>query len=170
MDAKAPHAQQNDLDRFRLRNFIEELIDTDQLDIRDERVDLADVATILQGNEKAVWFRNIGGEGVELVGNVVGGRERLARAFGVKASELRQELERRLKLKPEFIELARADAPVQEIVITGDDIDVTKLPVHLQHAADGAPFISATIDYTIDPETGLTNAGLRRLIGQPSRV
>ena len=164
MDAKAPHAQKNDLDRFRLRNFIEELIDTDQLDIRDERVDLAEVAEILQGNEKAVWFRNIGGEGVELVGNAVGGRERLARAFGVKASELRQELERRLKLKPEFIELARADAPVQEVVITGDDIDVTRLPVHLQHAADGAPFISATIDYTIDPETGLTNAGLRRLM------
>ncbi len=164
MDAKSPHAQKNDLDRFRLRNYIEDLIDTDQLDIRDERVDLADVAAILQGNDKAVWFRNIGGENVELVGNVVGGRERLARAFGVPSNQLRQELERRLKLKPEFIELTRATAPVQEVVITGDDIDITKLPTHLQHAADGAPYISATIDYTIDPETGLTNVGLRRLM------
>ncbi len=164
MDAKAPHARKNDLDRFRLRNFIEDLIDTDQLDIRDEAVDLADVAAILQGNDKAVWFRNIGGEGVELTGNVVGGRARLARAFGVPSDQLRQELERRLKLKAEFIELTRETAPVQEVVITGDDIDVTKLPVHLQHGADGAPYISATIDYTIDPETGLTNSGLRRLM------
>ncbi len=164
MDARAPSAVRNDLDRFRLRAFLEDLIGSDQLEVRDEPVDLADVAAILQGNDKAVWFRRAGPEGAELVGNVAGGRARLARAFGVAPDELRQEVERRLKLKPEIVELSRAEAPVQQVVLLGDDIDVTRLPVHLQHAADGAPYISATIDYTLDPDTGMTNVGLRRLM------
>ena len=58
---------------------------------------------------------------------------------------------------------ARA-APVQEVVLTGDDADLTKLPVHLQHGTDGGPYISAGIDYVIDPRNGLTNVGMRRLM------
>lgn len=50
----------NDLDRFRLRNFIEEL-GNDELDVRNDPVDLADVAAILHGNPKAVWFRHVNG-------------------------------------------------------------------------------------------------------------
>ena len=60
--------------------------------------------------------------------------------------------------------MSRAEAPCQAVVLTGDDADVTRLPVHLQHGADGGPYISATIDYVIDPKTGLTNVGLRRLM------
>ena len=52
----------------------------------------------------------------------------------------------------------------RQVVLTGDDADVTRLPVHLQHGADGGPYISASIDYVIDPKTGFTNVGLRRLM------
>jgi UbiD family decarboxylase len=36
--------------------------------------------------------------------------------------------------------------------------------VHLQHAADGAPYISAGIDYALFPGTGFTNVGCRRIM------
>ena len=48
--------------------------------------------------------------------------------------------------------------------MTGADIDLTKLPVHLQHGKDGGPFISAAMDFARDPATGWTNVGLRRLM------
>ncbi len=153
-----------DIDRFRLRNFIESLEGTDQLDVRNDKVDLADMAAIMQGNPKAVWFKNAGPEGAEVVGNVVGGRERLARALGVPKEAIVEELLRRLSLPPVLVELTREEAPVQQIVVTGDDIDALKLPAHLQHAFDGAPYISATVDFSIDPATGLSNCGLRRLM------
>ena len=73
-------------------------------------------------------------------------------------------MQRRLRNKPEVFEVTRAEAPCQAVVLTGKDADVTKLPVHLQHGADGGPYISATIDYVIDPKTGFTNVGLRRLM------
>ena len=118
----------------------------------------------MEGNQKAVLFRAAGPEKAELVGNVMGGRARIAAAFGVKPDELLKEVQRRLRNKPEVFEVTRAEAPCQEVVLTGNDADVTKLPVHLQHGADGGPYISATIDYVIDPKTGLTNVGLRRLM------
>ena len=85
-------------------------------------------------------------------------------AFGVPTAEVALEIERRLKVKQELVEVPRRDAPVHQVVIRGDDIDVTQFPAHLQHALDGAPFISASIDYTIDPATGMTNVGLRRMM------
>ena len=164
MDAKTPaHLARNDLDQYRLRNFIEDL-GPDELDTHDEAVDFAQVAEILHGNPKAVLFRKAGPDGVELVGNVAAKRTRLARAFGVTPDKLLQEIQRRLKIEPNLIELAQSDAPVQEVVLTGADADLLKLPVHLQHALDGAPYISASIDYSIDPATGKTNSGFRRIM------
>ncbi len=153
-----------DTERFRLRSFIESLAGTDELEIHDAPIDLVDVAAMVDGNPKAVLFRNVGPEGAEIVASVTASRERLARAFGVPQSELRAEVSRRLRNEPVLVDVSREEAPVQQVVLTGDDADLTKLPVHLQHGYDGAPFISASIDYAVDKLTGLTNVGIRRLM------
>ena len=49
-------------------------------------------------------------------------------------------------------------------MLTGDDADLTALPVHLGHGADGGPYISSSIDFVVDPKTGWTNVGVRRLM------
>jgi len=152
-----------DLDRFRLRRFVEDL-GADELETRREPIDLADVAAALEGNGRAVHFKSTGPERAELVGNVNASRARLARAFGVPPGELAAEIQRRLRGKPEVVEISRAEAPVQQVVLTGDDADLTALPVHLQHGFDGGPYISASIDYVIDPRSGWTNVGIRRLM------
>jgi UbiD family decarboxylase len=152
-----------DFERFRLRRFIESL-GPEELDTRSAAIDLAGLAGVMEGNPKAVLFRSAGPEQAELVGNVMGSRARIAAAFGVKPPELMKEVMRRLRNKPENFEVPRAEAPCQAVVLTGADADVTKLPIHLQHGSDGGPYISASIDYVIDPKTGFTNVGLRRLM------
>jgi 2,5-furandicarboxylate decarboxylase 1 len=152
-----------DYERFRLRNFIESLPD-DELETRHDAIDLADVAQALDDNPRAVWFRAAGPERQELVGNVTGSRSRIARAFGVSAAELTAEIRRRLRGKQDVLEISRAEAPVQAVVLTGADADLTTLPVHLQHGEDGAPYISSSVDFAIDPATGWTNVGIRRLM------
>ncbi len=166
MDASdSPQRAYNiDFDRFRLRNFLNELAAAGEVEVLNRPVDLADVAKILAGNPKAVWFKQVGSEQAELVGNVDASRFRLARAFGVAPEKLVQELTRRVETKSEIIEVSRTAAPVQQVVITGDEIDLTALPVHLQHGQDGAPYISASVDFAIDARTGWTNSGLRRLM------
>jgi UbiD family decarboxylase len=159
----ATQTQAAEFDRFRLRRFVEDL-PAEELEVRREPIDLADVAAVFEDNPKAVWFRAAGPERHELVGNVTGSRSRIARAFGVAPNELTAEIRRRLRLKADLVEVSSAEAPAQEIVLTGEDADLTTLPVHLQHGEDGAPFISASMDFTIDPDRGWTNVGFRRLM------
>jgi 2,5-furandicarboxylate decarboxylase 1 len=153
-----------DFERFRLRRFVEELRQAGELDVRPASTDLASVAEGLEGNVKAVLFERVGKEGAQLVGNVMGGRSRLARAFGVAPDKLLAEVLRRLKLAPQIVEVPREAAPAQEIVLTDDRADFTALPVHLQHGLDGGPYISASIDFAVDPSSGWTNVGVRRLM------
>jgi 2,5-furandicarboxylate decarboxylase 1 len=154
----------DDLDRFRLRSFIDSLAGTEELERRDGPVDFAGIAQILEGNPRAVHFLAAGPTGQELVGNVVSSRSRVARAFGVTPDRLAAEIARRLANRPQIVEVNGAEAPVQEVVLAGDAADLTALPVHLQHGLDGAPYISASIDYVIDSRTGWTNVGIRRLM------
>jgi 2,5-furandicarboxylate decarboxylase 1 len=153
-----------DLDRFRLRSFVERLVSEDEVDVIEAPVALADVAARLDGNPKAVWFRNAGPERAELVGNVMGSRRRLALALGVEERDLLDEMRGRLARPIAPVEIASADAPVHQVVMKGEDADLTALPVHLQHGLDGAPYISATLDFSLDPKTGWTNVGMRRLM------
>jgi UbiD family decarboxylase len=161
--ATAP-ATAADFDRFRLRRFIESLGNTDEIETHSEPLDLADIADILEGNGRAVLFHAVGPERQELIANVVGSRGRLAHAFGAEPRDLVAEIQRRLRNKPEIFEVSRAEAPAQEVVLTGADADLTKLPVHLGHGADGGPYISASVDFVVDPKTGWTNVGMRRLM------
>src|SRR4051812_305296 len=130
--AAKPKANAVDFEHFRLRRFIEGL-GADELDSLRDPIDLAGIAEVMEGNSKAVLFAAAGPEKAELVGNVMGGRSRIAAAFGVKPGELLKEVQRRLRGKPEIFEVSRAEAPCQQVVLTGADADVTKLPVHLQH-------------------------------------
>jgi 2,5-furandicarboxylate decarboxylase 1 len=153
-----------DYQQFRLRNFVRSLEGTSELDVHEKRVELADIASILDGNPRAVWFKNVGDQGDELVGSVAGSRARLALAFGVEERQLLPEILRRLKNEPQIVRVTSREAPVQQVILEGDRADLIQLPVHLQHGFDGGPYISASIDFAIDPKTGWTNVGFRRLM------
>jgi 2,5-furandicarboxylate decarboxylase 1 len=153
-----------DTERFRLRHFVERLADLGECEVREEPIDLVDVGGVLDGNHHAVHFKAAGPERAELVGNVMGSRKRLALALDTGERELLETLSQRLKRLHAPIEVSSQQAPVQQVVLKGDDADLCALPVHLQHGADGAPYISAGIDYALFPGTGFTNVGCRRIM------
>jgi 2,5-furandicarboxylate decarboxylase 1 len=49
--------------------------------------------------------------------------------------------------------------PCQEVVLTGDDIDLTKLPVPIYSPKDGGPYITSGIVVSEDPDTGIPDIG-----------
>ncbi len=155
---------QVDTEKFRLRRFVEKLAQEGECTVHDDPIDLIDVAAVLDCNPKAVWFRAVGPERAELVGNVMGARRRLAAALDTDEPGFPATLRERLEHPAAPIEVSSAQAPVHEVVLTGEQADLTALPVHLQHGLDGAPYISASIDYARDPRTGFTNIGCRRLM------
>jgi UbiD family decarboxylase len=152
-----------DLEKFRLRRFVDRLIDMGEMEVRDEPVPLTRLSEIIESTRKAVLFRSAGPEKVEVAAKVAGGRKRIAAAFDTTLDKLHDVYHQRLATSQEIVEIPSGEAPVHEIVLTGDAIDLTKLPFHPQHEFDGSCYISSAIDYTVDPTTGRTNVGCRRL-------
>ena len=153
-----------DTERFRLRRFVERLVQLGECDIHDKPIDLVDVAAVLEGNPRAVWFKAVGPEKAELIGNVMASRKRLALSLDTDEPGLMPELAKRLATPVKPVKVEAKDAPVQQVVLKGEDADLCALPVHLQHGEDGAPYISAGLDFAIFPDTGWTNVGCRRIM------
>jgi UbiD family decarboxylase len=153
-----------DTERFRLRRFVEKLTQMGECEVREQPTDLIDVAAALDGNPKAVRFTAVGPERAELVGNVMGSRKRLALALDTDEKRLMPTLAERLAKPHKPIKVPQKDAPVQEVVQEGKHADLCALPVHLQHGEDGAPYISAGLDFSAKRGTGHTNVGCRRIM------
>ena len=63
-----------DTERFRLRRFVEKLVQLGECEIHDKPIDMVDVASVLDGNTRATLFKSAGPDKQELVGNVMGSR------------------------------------------------------------------------------------------------
>jgi 2,5-furandicarboxylate decarboxylase 1 len=153
-----------DLDKFRLRKFARRLVEIGEVEIHEEPVAMADLSAIIEATPKATLFKKAGPQQYEMIAAVAGGRRRLAAAFGVEEGKIADEYTRRMSNPQRVVEIPTGEAPVQEVVKTGDEIDLAALPFHLQHEQDGAPYISSAIDYAVDPVTGKRNVGCRRLM------
>jgi 4-hydroxy-3-polyprenylbenzoate decarboxylase len=53
--------------------------------------------------------------------------------------------------------------PAQEVVLEGDDVDLSRLPVQTCWPDDGGPFITLPAVITKDPQTGTRNVGMYRM-------
>src|ERR1700685_3468488 len=152
-----------DFDKYRLRDFVERLIDLGEVEVQDRPVSLTALSPIIEGTEKAVLFKKAGPEQVEIVAKTAGNRKRIAAAFETSEEKLYDVYFKWLANPQPRVEVPSGDAPVHEIKVTGKDVDLTKLPFHPQHAYDGSCYMSSAIDYVIDPATGRRNVGCRRL-------
>ena len=143
---------------------IDRLVQRGECEIQDKPIDLVDVAAVLEGNPKATWFKSVGPEKAEVIGNVMGSRKRLALALDTDEAGLLPTLTARLANPIKPVKVEAKDAPVQQVVLKGDEADLCALPVHLQHGDDGAPYISAGIDFALFRDSGFTNIGCRRIM------
>ena len=127
----------------------------------------------------ALMFNNfVGNHGnARVLTNMLGAsKERYAIAVGLdpKLSTLdmifasRDLMKRRLQ--PAFI--PKGEAPVNEIVLTGSDIDVTTYPSPKFWPGDGGRYIgTGDITFTRSPDTGRINVGVyRQMLHGPNRI
>src|SRR5208282_5034016 len=158
-----PTSARVDFDKYRLRGFVDRLIQIGEVEIHDKPVPLTGLSAIIEGTEKAVLFKKAGPEQAEVVAKTAGNRKRIAAAFDTTEDKLYDEYFRRLANPQPLVEVPSGDAPVHAVKLTGKDVDLTRLPFHPQHAFDGSCYMSSAIDYTVDPSTGRRNVGCRRL-------
>ena len=114
------------------------------------------------GRSPVVMFENVEGFDMPVVTNVAGNRRLLAAALGVTPDDLPSAYRERCQNYTE-VELV-GDAPWQDVVLEGDDVDLTRLPIPLHFEVDAAPYITAGQIIARDPETGVDTVGFHRLM------
>ena len=114
------------------------------------------------GKSPVVMFEDVEGFDLPVVTNVAGNRRLLAAALGVPPDDLPLAYRERCQ---NYTPVERiGDAPWQDIVLEGDDVDLTKLPIPLHFEVDAAPYITAGQIAARDPETGVDTVGFHRLM------
>lgn len=153
-----------DCEKFRLRRFVERLAAEGEVRRIEAPVDLAGLASEIELSVQACWFQSVGPDRLELVAGISGSRRRVAIAFDTDERGLTRTVAERISTPQPVVEVSSAEAPVHALIATGNEIKLTQLPFYLQHEADGGPYISSAIDFSVDPVSGKRNIGCRRLM------
>lgn len=144
------------------RDFLDDLESGGHLRKISKPVDPRDMSALGEQIPEATLFENIEGYPDWRVATaLVSTRARLAVAMGCTENRIAFEFEERATkpIDPVVVE----DAPCQEVVLEGDDVDLTSIPLPLMHLFDGGAYISGTFAVSEDPEHG-PNVGCYRLM------
>ena len=137
---------------------------------------------VVKSGGPALLFENVKGSKHPLLINQFGTERRMCLAFGVeRLDDVAAKLESLLELQPPqgLVDKVRslgklksiADSmpkqvskgACQEVVSTGDDVDLDALPIMRCWPGDPAPFITLPAVITRDPNTGVRNVGMYRM-------
>ena len=131
-----------------LRTFMQVLEEHGELlKIKKEVSLVHEIGNVIRATENeflgAPYFEQIEGTGSTLIGGVLSSPERTALALECDKSEITQVLMDALEtpVKPVVVE----EAPCQENVLLGEDVDLAKLPIPTHAPKDGGPFITGGV-------------------------
>jgi len=149
-----------------LRHYLDDLGD-DLLTVRDElnpRFEMAAVLRELGSRDPAVLFNGVRGyPDVRVCGNLIGRRDRIAKALDTDADNLNQTYLQRKEQSIAPIQYQGA-APVKEVVHEKPRDLLSVLPVLTHYEKDAAPFITSGVVFATDPETGRRAMGIHRMM------
>ncbi|WP_294594567.1 menaquinone biosynthesis decarboxylase [uncultured Rikenella sp.] len=149
-----------------------------------EIAELTDRQAKQPGGGKALLFEHTG-TGFPVLTNLMGSERRICMALGVeRLSEVGERIEslfsdalrpkagwmEKLRMLPLLGEVAQwmprnvsRKGECQQVVLKGEEADLSKLPVLKCWPHDGGRFVTLPLVHTVDPETGVRNVGMYRM-------
>lgn len=114
-----------------------------------------------QGQSPILCFENVAGSAFPVVTNLFGARSSFAAALGVAECDLIGHL---AKNESQAIDPVLCESgPIHDVVLTGDQVDLGKLPILGHFTEDAGRYITNAIVVAKDPETGVRNASFHRM-------
>ena len=145
------------------RQFLDRLRQTGELVDLHQPVDIRHIATLVDQADTALYFHNV--IGYEHAGRLRPHPHARARHDGAWLRELSARSRTSSgsaidhPIAPKYVKTS----PTREVVLTGDDVDLYKLPIPMSSIYDGGPMITAGVVIARDPELGF-NSGIYRFI------
>ena len=143
------------------RGYLDTLKKNDELTVIAKATDLRDVAALVPQSDKALLFTNVRGYSMPVASGLLQSRSRLALGMGAGYEKIEAKLRTAMDhpVKPKRV----TKAPVKEVILTKNKVDLYELPVPVFSVMDGGPMITAGVVIAEDPEFGM-NAGMYRLM------
>jgi 2,5-furandicarboxylate decarboxylase 1 len=144
------------------RQFIERLRAEGELIDMHQPVDSRHIATLVDQSDKALMFHNVIGYNMPVVSGIIRTQKRAIMSLGCNNyRDIEDKLQRGIEnpINPRHVKTS----PTKEVILTGDQVDLFRLPVPMSSIFDGGPMITAGVVISRDPELG-TNAGIYRLM------
>jgi UbiD family decarboxylase len=148
------------LERYEARHPDDVLRVTDSIDLDYDATAIC-LELEKRGRSPLLIFENVKASRFPVVMNLYGSRQRFAAALGVEPSRL---VERWGSVDAKAIPPRVTDhAPVRDVVLQGDDVDLAYLPIMRHFREDGGAYVTNAMFVAKDPETGVRNASFHRL-------
>ena len=113
------------------------------------------------GQAPVLWFENVADSPFPVVTNLFAKRDRYALGLGVPPERLIRDWGSRGERR--IAPLLRDTGPVRDVVLTGADIDLARLPIMGHFDCDAGRYITNGILIAKDPDTGVRNASFHRM-------
>lgn len=145
------------------REFVARLREAGELIDLHQPVDIRHVATLVDQSDKALMFHNVIGYSMPIVSGVV---RSMNRGFMAMNARSYREIEDIITngLAAPIPPVRVTTSSTEEVVMTGDEVDLFKLPVPIFSIHDGGPMITAGVVMAKDPEYGIVNTGCYRFM------
>ncbi|MFL2644736.1 MAG: UbiD family decarboxylase, partial [Dehalococcoidia bacterium] len=144
------------------REFLDRLrTEKELIDIK-QTVDIRHIATLVDQAETALLFHNVNGYKIPVVSGILRSRNRAILSMGCSNySEIEHRLAQGIEnpISPSYIKSGNN----KEVIQTGDDVDLYRLPIPMSSIYDGGPMITAGVVIAKDPEFGF-NSGMYRFM------
>lgn len=149
-----------------LRQFLNYLDERgDLLYIRDEVDPKQEIAAYIRKSSDtagpALFFEKVRGFDMSAVGGIFAHRRRVLMALETNQNQAPQKFVRAMAnpLPTKAVERGAC----QEVVFSGAEVDLTRLPIPTFAVGDGGPYITLGIVIAKDPDSGAPNAAIRRV-------
>lgn len=157
-----------------LRKFIHQLEQCGELKrvtaAVDPRHEIGAICKVLneKPNGPAVLFENVKGSAYPVVGQLLATHRRIAMALGLSERTLFEQTAARATqtMEPRLV----SSGPCQEVIFTGDEVDLHSLPICINNEEDGGRYITAGHVIMRDPEFGMNMAIYRMMVLSKNEV
>ena len=143
------------------RGFLKRLEQNQELVRIRKPVDARYISSLVAQAKQALFFENVRGFDYPVASGVVGTRKRIALALGCPETVIGKKFNEGIT-RPIPSKKVK-DGPCKEVILKGEQVDLTQFPIPLLHEKDGGPYISGGVVSSIDPEYGL-NIGMYRMM------
>ncbi len=130
----------------------------------DTRLEITNLIWTLEKKNKfpALFFENVKDSQMPIVCNLLADRKKIAMVLDTTGR--RASLEFAMKLSQGVPPKLMDDGPVKEKILKGDEVDLRRFPIVTCHEKDAAPYITAGLVITKDPDTSVRNVAVHRFM------